>query len=120
MIASTYGDLRHDHLLAQARRIRHTVAPAEDATKLVKRLVTRSPMINGRLTSYLRGSNVRRNPCKSAFRDYAEIRSDSRRIKRCGLLITRLKVRVLPAEPISPKYELILPSCATLEVKPLA
>ena len=27
LIASTYGDLRDDHLLAQARRIRHTVAP---------------------------------------------------------------------------------------------
>ena len=35
IIAQTYGDLRPDHLLAQARRIRHTVAPAdsEDANK---------------------------------------------------------------------------------------
>jgi integrase len=28
LIATTYGDLRDDHLLAQARRIRHTVAPS--------------------------------------------------------------------------------------------
>ena len=33
LIASTYGDLRQDHLLAQARRIRHTVAPAESSHK---------------------------------------------------------------------------------------
>ncbi len=30
IIASTYGDLRDDHLLAQARRVRHTIAPAAD------------------------------------------------------------------------------------------
>ena len=29
IIASTYGDLRDDHLLAQARRVRHTFAPSE-------------------------------------------------------------------------------------------
>ena len=29
IIASTYGDLRQDHLLAQARRVRHTFAPSE-------------------------------------------------------------------------------------------
>jgi hypothetical protein len=33
LIASTYGDLRQDHLLAQARRIRHTVAPVESSHK---------------------------------------------------------------------------------------
>jgi integrase len=32
LIASTYGDLRPDHLLAQARRIRHTVASDGDET----------------------------------------------------------------------------------------
>jgi integrase len=31
IIAHTYGDLRDDHLLAQARRIRHTVAPDESS-----------------------------------------------------------------------------------------
>ncbi len=31
LIATTYGDLRDDHLLAQARRIRHTVAGNDDA-----------------------------------------------------------------------------------------
>jgi integrase len=30
IIAQTYGDLRPDHLLAQARRIRHTVAEDGD------------------------------------------------------------------------------------------
>ena len=32
LIATTYGDLRPDHLLAQARRIRHTVASDGDET----------------------------------------------------------------------------------------
>ncbi len=31
IIASTYGDLRDDHLLAQARRVRHTIAPSSEA-----------------------------------------------------------------------------------------
>ncbi len=31
IIAQTYGDLRPDHLLAQARRVRHTVAPSGEA-----------------------------------------------------------------------------------------
>jgi len=31
IIASTYGDLRQDHLLAAARRVRHTIAPSNEA-----------------------------------------------------------------------------------------
>jgi integrase len=31
IIATTYGDLRDDHLLAQARRVRHTIAPSGEA-----------------------------------------------------------------------------------------
>jgi site-specific recombinase XerC len=45
IIASTYGDLRPDHLLAQARRIRHAVAPAGDSVSVIPEVIPALPKV---------------------------------------------------------------------------
>jgi integrase len=43
IIASTYGDLRDDHLLAQARRVRHTIAPSGDVVSSIPERIPAFP-----------------------------------------------------------------------------
>jgi len=43
IIASTYGDLRDDHLLAQARRVRHTIAPSGEAVSVIPEVIPACP-----------------------------------------------------------------------------
>ncbi len=43
IIASTYGDLRDDHLLAQARRVRHTIAPNTESVSVIPLVIPACP-----------------------------------------------------------------------------
>jgi integrase len=43
IIASTYGDLRDDHLLAQARRVRHTIAPSGEVVSGIPERIPACP-----------------------------------------------------------------------------
>lgn len=50
IIASTYGDLRDDHLLAQARRVRHTIAPAGPGSAVIPEVIPACPHESERFT----------------------------------------------------------------------
>jgi integrase len=43
IIAHTYGDLRDDHLLAQARRVRHTIAPSNEGVSVIPEVIPACP-----------------------------------------------------------------------------
>ena len=43
IIASTYGDVRQDHLLAQARRVRHTIAPSGEGVSVIPEVIPARP-----------------------------------------------------------------------------
>jgi integrase len=43
IIATTYGDLRPDHLLAQARRVRHTIAPSTEGATVIPEVIPACP-----------------------------------------------------------------------------
>jgi integrase len=48
IIATTYGDLRDDHLLAQARRVRHTIAPSGEAVSVIPEVIPACPEVSPR------------------------------------------------------------------------
>jgi integrase len=58
LIASTYGDLRDDHLLAQARRIRHTVTPSGDAVSVIPEVIPACPQESPRTHASPQGAKA--------------------------------------------------------------